>query len=304
MAKKKKVLLATNDAQAEVAIKAALERDGCEVISSNDGSHASYVIQNTPVDAAILQIKLPSMSGLHLASVLRSRPGPARGATFMLGDPSDQESIAKAKQLGVADVFLRPYQPDVIAAKVAAKIKPSKTYDVRILNCFIDAATEIMHFYLGTQIEIGKASIKRDSRALGYVSGLISLVSNKIQGSLSITCDRPFITALARKVFQGQELMLDDAMISDLAGEMSNQICGKVKINLAKLGMTFHIGIPKVVLGEGHSISHMTSSPVISLPIKAGSGACHLEFCMAEGADQDINEEKAEQAPVTDILLF
>ena len=81
----------------------------------------------------------------------------------------------------------------------------------------------------------------------------------------------------------------------NVAGEMANQVLGKVKMNLGRMGIPAIIGLPMVVVGE-KVIQHHASSPVLEVPFTDGGdikGA--IEFCL-ESRDVTVgNQESTEQ---------
>ena len=82
-----------------------------------------------------------------------------------------------------------------------------------------------------------------------------------------------------------------DESLADLAGEIANQVCGALKLAVAKLGLKVIIGLPKVVTGVGHGIIHLVKNPVMVVPVMQGRGRCTLEFCMSRTTAEDLKSE-------------
>lgn len=304
MSAPEKLLLAVADPALQAVLKEGLEKAGKKVFVSSDGTHAILLADNDRFHAAIIEGKLPTMSGLQVAASMRLSAFNSKCALYVIVNQDDEEGKARAKQIGGITVFEKPVEARVIIEKLLGKEKSQPSaYDVRILNCFMEAVREVMEFYFGHPPDMGRPFIKTDRKARGYVSSLISLTSAKTAGSVSVTCGRPFLNILADKVFQGQNTVLDDTGIADLTGEMCNQITGKVKLNLAQIGMAVKIGLPKVVIGVDHVVVHSANTPIITIPISVEGHDCAIEFCLTEGAEGEIDEDKAE-APPPDMILF
>lgn len=305
----RKILIAVQSEETQKEIKLVCDQLLVQSILSTDGSQATMILRNTPVNFVVVEAKFPSVSGVQIARNVRVTKGSEK-AHILLIDNSDENSGLKARDPEINEVIPASITKVQLKEKITAMLSVSaetpqnkSSYDVRILNCFIEAAQEVFDFYFNKGSKIGKPFLKQNRKVSGYVSGLISLVAEKSSGSVSITSDRPFLELLAGRVFQGGTIKLDDAMIADLTGELCNQISGKVKINFAKIGMKFRIGLPKVVIGENHTVLHTTSNPVISLPIEIMGKTCSMEFCLAEGAGEQIGEDKVE-APPSDVMMF
>ena len=65
--------------------------------------------------------------------------------------------------------------------------------------------------------------------------------------------------------------------IKDAVGEISNMICGQARSKLEGMGMSLKAAIPTVIMGENHSISHMTKHPIIAVPFDTDIGAFTIE---------------------------
>lgn len=296
----KNVLLAILDAELHENLKNRFAASGYQVFSTSDGGHASHLARNESFACIVAEMKLKGMSGQQMLSIARANRNNAKTLLFLIGPGNDDGGAKLAAQIGNVKYLAKPVDTQALVKTALETInvaaKP-RSYDVRILNCFLDATMEVFEFYFSVKPEMGKPTIKADRKATGYASGLIGFTGNGFQGSLSITAKKALTNALVHKMLPEVPSTIDDMMIADLIGELANQICGKVKINLSKIGVKVMIGLPKVVLGENHSIIHQVHNPVVSLPIKIVNDECSVEFCMGDGAEQEINEEEGAAAP-------
>ncbi len=82
-------------------------------------------------------------------------------------------------------------------------------------------------------------------------------------------------------MMQQQYTELNDE-IRDAVGEITNMISGDARRRLADLGLKFEAGIPTVISGKGHEISHLSDGgPCIVIPFKCDG----LEFFVEASFD-------------------
>lgn len=110
MAPPLKVLLADDEPLNALALRAQLETLGHEVIGpAPDGPTAVELAREHPIDLAILDIRMPGLSGLEAAQrIFASRPVPI----IVLTGYSDSETIAHAADVPVFHFLLKPISID------------------------------------------------------------------------------------------------------------------------------------------------------------------------------------------------
>ncbi|MEI2763969.1 response regulator [Methanothrix soehngenii] len=77
MTKETKVLVADDDPNMQLAIKAALQRGGYDTTIVSDGRAALERIESEHFDIVISDQRMPEMTGQELLAVLRRRVGAA-----------------------------------------------------------------------------------------------------------------------------------------------------------------------------------------------------------------------------------
>lgn len=305
--KGKRILIVDDEPEIRDLIKDTLEAARAQVTVASDAIQAQSLIHSNVLDAIVLDIRLPGASGLQVALLARSSRHNSKVHIIIASGAIDADALKRAAQLGITDIIVKPFSQTELLSKLRAKFSSdhsSKTYDVRIINCFLAATEEVMEFYFGNKPLIGKPTLKAQKDGpVGYVSGLIALSGTTVMGSVSVTCDKAFALALAEKIFLEQAVEVNDTLIADLTGELCNQICGKVKINFGKIGIKVRIGLPEVILGERHTVIHKSNSPIIAVPVTVGTNASVLEFSMTPGVDDEIDEQQSE-APASSVILF
>ncbi len=62
-------------------------------------------------------------------------------------------------------------------------------------------------------------------------------------------------------------------------GEITNMISGQARAGLAQMGLAMQASTPTVIFGDNHTISHVSSGPVVAIPFSTDHGDFTVEFC-------------------------
>jgi chemotaxis protein CheX len=150
--------------------------------------------------------------------------------------------------------------------------------NAEFINPFIAALINVMQTMAQTKLTPGKPRKKTDDTAIGDVSGLIGMVGEEIQGSLSITFEENLAREIMHKML-GERPDSINADVKDMVGEITNMICGGAKNELSDKGYEFDMATPVVVAGKDHSITHQVNGKKMVMPFSHESGNMHLEMC-------------------------
>ena len=97
-------------------VKKILERKGHEVIVFTDEDVAIDHVRNTPVDLAILDIKLQKLTGIEVLEELR-KIRPAIKVIMLTGYPT-LETAREAVRLGASEYCVKPIEKSELEQKV------------------------------------------------------------------------------------------------------------------------------------------------------------------------------------------
>ena len=151
--------------------------------------------------------------------------------------------------------------------------------DTAIINPFLEATLDVAKTMAMLELQVGKPSIKQGRESLGAVTGLIELNSADHRGSLAISFDADALLTIYKNML-GEEHNDIDEPILDLAGEITNMVCGGAKQRLSAKGYDFDLTQPKILSGNQHLIAHIEGLPVIQLPLTAGSSKIYIEVSL------------------------
>ncbi len=107
MSEKVRILVADDDKELVQTIEEELIIEGYDVAVAHDGEEALNAIQTSPFQIAILDLKMPKISGLEiLQKVKKDYPGMK---IIILTAYANLENVKKCRDLGADEVVEKPY---------------------------------------------------------------------------------------------------------------------------------------------------------------------------------------------------
>jgi diguanylate cyclase (GGDEF)-like protein len=120
------VLVVDDEHISQKAIKASLNRAGCDIQSAYSGSEAlEFVAEHVP-DLIILDIMLPDMDGRDLLSAIRSHPKLQLVPVVFVSARSQLDDKVQALRAGADDYVTKPFMPEELVARVVSRLERAK----------------------------------------------------------------------------------------------------------------------------------------------------------------------------------
>jgi DNA-binding response OmpR family regulator len=119
-----RVLVVDDDPTVSDVVSRYLTRDGHEVEAVSDGLRALRAATMSLPDLVVLDLMLPTMSGLEVCRRLREL-GPV--PVIMLTARSDEADRVAGLELGADDYVTKPFSPRELALRVEAVLRRSRT---------------------------------------------------------------------------------------------------------------------------------------------------------------------------------
>jgi chemotaxis protein CheX len=147
--------------------------------------------------------------------------------------------------------------------------------NVKFLNPFIEAATEVLQTECNVIIEKGALTLQKSAMTANDITVLISLVG-QIQGVVLYELSaKTGLGLISRSV--GQEFTELNSLAESGIAELGNVITGRATIKLSNAGFTSNISPPTVIQGKGITISTLDFARlVVPLMSEAGEICVHL----------------------------
>ena len=114
------ILIAEDDADIRDLMKLYLESEGYEILCSGDGAEAMAMIEQYNPQLAILDIMMPSMTGLEVTQRLRKKT--MMPILILSAKGQDQDKIL-GLNMGADDYMAKPFNPLELVARVKALLR-------------------------------------------------------------------------------------------------------------------------------------------------------------------------------------
>lgn len=115
------------------SIKAALESESYIVDTSSDGNEGYYFATEYPLDAAIVDIGLPGLSGIEIIKKLRQQ-GHTLPVLILTARSRWQEKV-EGLEAGADDYLVKPFQMEELLARVKALLRRATGSPTTELKC-------------------------------------------------------------------------------------------------------------------------------------------------------------------------
>ena len=121
------ILLVDDHRENLIALEAVLVPLGERLVTAESGEQALRTLLREEVAVILLDVRMPEMDGLETARIIRSRPRTRHiPIIFLTAQASDVGEIALAYATGAVDYVVKPFEPDVLRAKVSVFVELSR----------------------------------------------------------------------------------------------------------------------------------------------------------------------------------
>jgi len=121
MRTKASVLIAEDEAQARESLRALLEDEGYRVVCAADGEEAARLFDQSAVEAALIDIRMPRKDGLALLREIREFPSPP--AVLIMTAYGTSAAAIEAMSLGAFDYLTKPLNFDELLIQLERAIE-------------------------------------------------------------------------------------------------------------------------------------------------------------------------------------
>lgn len=118
----KKILLIEDDEYLLLLIKRFLKSKGFNVLTAENGFLGLVLAKEQKPDLIVCDIKMPVLDGYGVLENLRKDLKIASIPVFFISFYADDESIARAYQLGVNDYLTKPVDLNELLAKIKQRL--------------------------------------------------------------------------------------------------------------------------------------------------------------------------------------
>jgi len=117
------VLIADDDADILLLVKAVLERSGHEVVAVSDGAEALAIVRARKPDLAVLDISMPEVDGLEVLRRLRADPTTSELPVVLLSARAQEADVERGFAIGASAYLKKPFSPRELSEHVAELLR-------------------------------------------------------------------------------------------------------------------------------------------------------------------------------------
>lgn len=151
--------------------------------------------------------------------------------------------------------------------------------NVKFMNPFVDAASEVLAAEVQTTIERGTLGLQKSALTTNDITVLLSLVG-QIEGVVLYEMSTKTGLALVSRMM-GQEFPEFDNLAQSGVAELGNVITGQATIKLSREGYNVDISPPTLIQGKNIQISTL-DFPRIVVPLKTELGDILVHLALRE----------------------
>ncbi len=128
-----RILLIEDELELQADIRARLEAENYIVDTSADGDEGYFFATEYPIDAAIIDIGLPGMSGIEIIQKLREQENTT--PVLILTARSRWQEKVEGLEAGADDYLVKPFQMEELMARVKALLRRATGSATTELKC-------------------------------------------------------------------------------------------------------------------------------------------------------------------------
>jgi DNA-binding response OmpR family regulator len=114
------VLVAEDEHDLRALVSNTLEDAGLEVMAASDGAEALRLALDRRPDLAVLDVRMPKLSGLDVTTRIREIGDLAQTPVLLLTAATEKEDVARGFEAGAHGYLEKPFSPFELVARVEA----------------------------------------------------------------------------------------------------------------------------------------------------------------------------------------
>lgn len=120
----KRILLVDDSRVTRELIKVYLIAKGVELLEAPDGAEALRMIQQSPPDLVLADLRMPRLDGFGLCEALQADPKLRKVPVLILTSNRDAEAEVRLRAAGARQVLQKPIQPQPLQEAIQRHLVP------------------------------------------------------------------------------------------------------------------------------------------------------------------------------------
>jgi serine phosphatase RsbU (regulator of sigma subunit)/CheY-like chemotaxis protein/anti-sigma regulatory factor (Ser/Thr protein kinase) len=127
------ILLVDDHRENLAALKAVLEPLGERLVTADSGEQALRALLHEEIAVILLDVRMAGIDGLETARIIRGRPRTRHiPIIFLTAQASEIAEIQLAYATGAVDYVIKPFEPEILRAKVSVFVELSRERSERV----------------------------------------------------------------------------------------------------------------------------------------------------------------------------
>ncbi len=122
---KRRILVADDDRITRLLMRMLLEKDGFTVLEAENGAAAMATLRSEQPDLMIVDLQMPDMDGFQVLEMIRGDKQLQALPVLVLTSESGSEVESKVLEMGADDYLVKPFEPEVMIARIRAAFRRS-----------------------------------------------------------------------------------------------------------------------------------------------------------------------------------
>lgn len=127
-----KILIIEDTIQLRESISDALELEGFEVLSADDGHMGIRMVREFLPDLILCDILMPGMNGFNVLQSLKSEEGDLPFPFIFITALSERENFREGMELGADDYLVKPFTVDELLKAINTRLTKHKSIENRL----------------------------------------------------------------------------------------------------------------------------------------------------------------------------
>ncbi len=148
-----------------------------------------------------------------------------------------------------------------------------------IAEAIKEAVEEVISTYTGSKPELVGTEARKEDFSLAEISSIIGLTGEKLQGAFVVSLERDLLFFLMEALLGEKHSELTQEAL-DMAGELTNMICGAFRRRFENFGTSLKASVPSMITGKDYKIHSLCKTPRVTFKFKVMDHPLFIEFCL------------------------
>ena len=222
-----------NEANRDLLIR-RLQRQGHHTATAENGRIALDMLAHGSFDLILLDIMMPEMNGFEVLEHLKADDALRHVPVIMISALDDAESVSKGIALGADDHLPKPFDRQILNARVTASLAKKRLHDreqlyARSLEREMDIAREIQAGFLPRRLPVRDgwdlaAWFEPARRVAGDFYDAFEIAGGRLAVVLADVCDKGVGAALFMALFRSLVRALGERLLTP-DGDPGSEAC-------------------------------------------------------------------------------